>query len=112
MATVIAPPITGYWNLNDYPPSVRVNGRVFSKAVFEQTYDGVVAQYREDVERNSQHLKVFANGTWRIDHVDDNNPDRGRPIQHFFSDHPLGGVVAVGLAIGAVVVVGRAFARG
>jgi hypothetical protein len=112
VAKTIDPPITGYWNSREYPPVVRLNGRVFRKAFFEQAYDGVVAQYREDVEQNSRHLKVMADGTWRIDHVDDDNPDRGRPIQHFFSDHPLAGLVGLALAIGAVVVVGRAIARG
>lgn len=112
MATKISPPIIGYWNRHDFPELVWVIGRRFRKAVIKQPYDRVVEQYREDVERNSRHLKVLDNLTWRIDHIDQDNPDRGRPIQHFVNDHPLGALTMLALvALGGVVAV-RAMTRG
>jgi len=112
VATDINPPITGYWNRRDFPDVVRLDGAVFRKAVMKQPYDGVIEQYREDVTTNSRHLKVFANRTWCIDHVDEDNPDRGRPIQHFFNDHPLGALVGLGLLLVGGVFVVLAVARG
>lgn len=111
MATYITPPITGYWNLRHLPEVVQLDGAIFRKAVLKQSYDGVIEQYREDVVKNSRHLKVFADGTWHIDHVDDDNPDRGRPIQHFFNDHPLGPLVGAGLLFVGSVVAVRAVTR-
>jgi hypothetical protein len=111
VAIEINPPITGYWNRRDFPDVVRITGAVFRKAVMRQSYDGVVEQYREDVAKNSRHLKVLKNGTWVIDHVDLDNPDRGRPVQHFFNDHPLGPLAALVLLVGGVYVA-RAVARG
>jgi hypothetical protein len=110
VATKINPPIIGYWNLRDFPDVVWFAGASFRKAVIKQGYDGVVEQYREDVEKNSRHLKVRADGTWCIDHVDEDNPDRGRPIQHFFNDHPLGPLAALALLVGGGVLVVRAMA--
>lgn len=112
MATNIDPPITGYWNRRDFPDVVRVAGAVFRKAVMKQPYDGVIEQYREDVAKNSRHLKVFADWTWCIDHVDEDNPDRGRPVQHFFNDHPLGALAALAILLVGGVFVVRAVARG
>lgn len=111
MATPIDPPTWGWWPYNGFPDVANVGGRRYRKAVLKQAYDGVVEQYREDVDRKSRHLKVHKNGTFSIDHIDDDNPDRGRPVQHFFSDHPLAGIVGLGLAIGAVVLLARTAAR-
>jgi hypothetical protein len=83
-------PLVGRWALPNFPESVRVGRAIFRKAVWQQPYEGVVVQYRQDVERNSAHLKVYADGTFRVDHVDEDNPDHGRPVQHFFNDHPVG----------------------
>lgn len=112
MAKYLNPPRTGWWPYTGYPEAVRIDGRVFRKAVLKQPYDGVVEQYREDVEKDSRHLKVYGNGTWSIDHIDEDNPDKGRAAQHFFNDHPLGALVMLGLFIAGGVVVVRAMARG
>jgi hypothetical protein len=109
--TKIDPPITGFWTINGLPEVVIVARRRFRRAVLKQEYPHVVAQYREDVERQSRHLKVFGNGVWIIDHIDDDNPDRGRAIPHFFNDHPLGPIVALGLLLGGAAMVGKAIAR-
>ncbi len=115
--TWLPQPITGWWTLPDYPDVVNAAGRRFRRARWKQDYDGVVEQYREEVAQNSMHLKVYEDGRWVIDHVDEDNPDMGREVPHFFNDHPLGqflkaagavvGVVAcvavAGAAIGAVV---------
>lgn len=78
-----AAPFTGYWNRRDFPDVVRVDGRM-----------------------------VHDDWTWSIDHLDEDNPDRGRHVQHFFNDHPLGGIAALALlTVGGVLAV-RAIARG
>ncbi|MCW8134441.1 MAG: hypothetical protein KIT75_02080 [Planctomycetota bacterium] len=102
-------PLSGYWPLNSYPDEVLVNGRLFRKAQWRQPYDGVVEQYREAVARNSAHMKVYANGVWVIDHIDEDNPDMGRPIEHFLNDHPVGKTVkVVGIFALAFLLVGAA----
>ena len=102
----------GTWTLPDFPDEIWLGDRLFRKAQWRQPYDGVVEQYREAVARNSAHLKVFANGVWEIDHIDEDNPDMGRPIEHFFNDHPLGKAIKVvgifALAFAAVGAVARA----
>lgn len=111
MAILIDPPHWGWWPYNEFPEVVNVGGRRYRKAILKQAYDDVVEQYREDVEKNSRHLKVHGNGTFSIDHIDEDNPDRGRPVQHFFNDHPLGALAALGLLVGAVVVSARALSK-
>ena len=65
----------------------------FTQARWKQSYSGVVAQYREDCTHNSMHCKVVKAGNgywWVVDHDDKFNPDRGRPIAHFFEDYEPG----------------------
>lgn len=107
----------GHWNLPDFPDEVWLGDRLFRKAQWRQSYDGVLEQYREAVAQNSAHMKVYANGVWEIDHIDEDNPDMGRPVEHFFNDHPLGkflkaaatvvvigaGAALVGAAVGSAV---------
>jgi|GEM_PF-1947220 len=104
--------LSGHWPLNSFPDEVLVSGRLFRKAQWRQPYDGVVEQYREAALQNSAHMKVYGNGVWVIDHVDEDNPDLGRPIEHFFNDHPLGKAIKVvgifALAFAAVGVVASA----
>jgi hypothetical protein len=88
--TVLQQPITGWWQWAGHPEVIRVHGRQFRRANWKQDYPDVVEQYRETTPQNSMHLKVLANGTYVIDHIDEDNPDMGRPVPHFFNDHPLG----------------------
>jgi len=45
-----------------------------------------VQQYREARRTESMHLKVYGDGTWGIDHIDDYNPDY-LPVQHLLADY-------------------------
>lgn len=114
-ALPVSPALTGQWTLPDFPERVMVNGRSFRKAWWRQAYDGVVEQYREETPTNSMHLKVYADRRWTVDHIDEDNPDLGRPVEHFFSDHPVGKFIKVAAPIAAVgvglVVLLRAISR-
>lgn len=104
----------GVWSLSTYPDVVRLGRAQFRKAgSIQQPYEGVVVQYREDIAENSRHMKVYADGTFTIDHVDRTNPDRGvfAAIKHFFQDHPWGKPVAFGLGAAAVIGVVAVVAR-
>jgi hypothetical protein len=105
----------GWWTLPNFPERVTMNARSFRKAWWRQPYDGVVEQYREEQTRNSMHLKVYGDGRWVVDHIDEDNPDLGRPVEHFFSDHPVGKFIKVaapvaGVALGLFLVL-RAVSR-
>ncbi len=86
-----------------------MNGRPFRRAKCQEAKSGVVAQYREAVERNSQHLLVQTNGWWVIDHTDDVNPDMSdvtAPARHFVAEHPLcQGLMTLGLFVGVGLMV-------
>lgn len=106
----VEPPITDRWEFGDeFPEAFELDGKVFELAIRKQPYDGVIAQYREAVPRDSAHLLVLNNGMWVIDHVDEYNPDRGHPLKHFIVDHPKGkgtlvaGAGLLGLAGAALV---------
>lgn len=101
----LAQPIAGWWTLQEFPERVAAGGRTFRLARWKQGYPGVVEQYREEVERYSMHMKVYANGYWVIDHIDEDNPDLGRELPHFFNDHPVG-KAAKWVGTGAAVVGG------
>jgi hypothetical protein len=110
VATVLNPPTTGHWSLTTFPEAIVIAGRRFRRAQWQQPYDGVVAQYREDVEHCSRHLKVYADGFWAIDHIDETNPDKGdyqQPVKHFFDDHPLGALAIAGLVVGTALLAAR-----
>lgn len=66
--------------------------RTFRRSKLTEHKPSIVAQYREHRERDSMHLHVLADGTWRIDHTDDFNPDVGpwSAVRHFLADHPIG----------------------
>lgn len=71
-------PLSGPWPYLDYPKQVVIMGRTFDRAVWDWTgYDNSVAQYRQACPKKSLHLFVGENGYWRIDHLDDYNPDWG-----------------------------------
>lgn len=109
-------PLSDYWPLPNFPDEIWLGDRLFRKAQWRQEYAGVVEQYREAVARNSAHMKVYANGVWVIDHIDEDNPDMGRPVEHFFNDHPVGKTVKVvgifALAAFAVGAVANALSEG
>jgi hypothetical protein len=107
-ATWVQQPIQGWWTITDahgrraYPEQVTLNGKLFRRAKWREEKPGVVDQYREAVEKHSQHLYALADGRWIIDHADDVNPDLGdvtAPARHFVTDHP------VGRALGALALV-------
>ena len=103
-------PIVGRWTPTGFPQHVVAAGRLFERARWQQPYPGVVEQYREVRPRNSAHLMVHADRTWRIDHIDEDNPDRGRVIEHGLNDTTLGKAIKA-VAVG-VVVVGGAYLLG
>jgi hypothetical protein len=94
----LAEPLRGTWELSTFPELVTLLGRTFRRASWAAPYPGVIAQYREDVDRVSLHLMVHADKTWIIDHTDDANPDRGLVLEHTFRDvaqTPVGGGLLV-----------------
>jgi hypothetical protein len=87
-------PLQGEWRYDGFPRRVTLAGFPFTAARWKQSYPGVVAQYREDCVHHSMHAKVVHDGAggfwWLIDHDDLFNPDRGRPLAHFFWDYEPG----------------------
>jgi len=101
-AIPIVPPISGQWPFSGFPAEVQLNGRMFALAVWASPFYGAVAQYREEVDQNAQHLLVYRDGSYEITHVDEANPDRGYVLQHAALDCPSG--LAIGAAIGGMFV--------
>jgi hypothetical protein len=105
-------PLQGPWHVatsGTFPERATVAGWPFRKARWLQKYPGVVAQYREECTHNSMHLKVIEepDGSlwWVVDHEDGFNPDRGKPLQHFFHDYEPGRILkpAAFAMVGALV---------
>lgn len=107
----MVPALGGWWTLPNFPERVSIQGRLFRRAGWRQPYEGVVEQYREEVPCNSRHLKVYSDGRWLVDHVDQDNPDLGRPVEHFFNDHPVGKVLKATAPFLGLALVGVAIAR-
>lgn len=105
-------PIVGRWTPAGFPQHVVAAGRLFERARWKQAYPGVVEQYREVRSQSSAHLMVQADGTWRVDHIDDDNPDRGRIIEHGLNDTTLGKVIKAAAIGGAVLGGGYVLGRG
>lgn len=100
--------LAGDWPFSDYPERVDLLGKSFTRSrKWAFPYAGVVAQYREDVDRHSMHLMVLADGSFEVDHVDDANPERGHVLEHALKDvsNTTGGALVI-LAGGAAVVAG------
>jgi hypothetical protein len=94
----VEPHIYGPWPFQGLPPVVSLGSQTFMRArVASPFYSGVVGQYREAVPWNSQHMMVYGNGTFVIDHVDEANPDAGHLVAHALLDVNEG--VAVGAAL-------------
>ena len=93
----LAQPLRGTWPFNGFPDSVVISGRTFKRSKkWAAPYHLVVAQYREDVDHDSMHLMVKADGTWIIEHTDDANPERGLVLDHTLRDviqTPVGAVL-------------------
>lgn len=107
----LAPALEGWWTLPNFPERVWIDGRLFRRADWRQPYERVVEQYREDVPRDSMHLKVYSSGRWIVDHIDQDNPDLGRPLEHFFNDHPVGKTLKAAAPLIALAVVGVAISH-
>ena len=110
--TPIDPPHAGYWSFHGFPDEVWVTLAAmryrFKKARWKKPYEGVIEQYRQDVPQNSMHLFVLQDGRFIINHVDADNPDHGRVIEHGLNDTPLGAVVKGALAVGGAALVAGA----
>ena len=108
-------PLRGKWPLKDFPDRVVILGRVFKRSkTWAAPYHLVVAQYREDVDRDSMHLMVKADGSWLIEHTDDANPERGLVLEHTFRDviqTPLGAVLFTVACVGVAAGLSYAFTR-
>lgn len=90
-------PLRGSWTLPDFPELVTVLDRTFRRSTtWAAPTPGVVAQYREDVDRNSLHLLVHADRSWVVEHSDDANPERGLVLEHAVRDvlQTTGGALA------------------
>ena len=85
---VLPRPIGGPWPFGRrFPERVTAIGRSFTRARGAWPfYRGVMAQYREDVPRQSLHLHVMQGGRWVISHADAVNPDRGSHVEHLIRD--------------------------
>lgn len=82
----VVPLLRGRWPYKNFPAIVTVGSRPFKKAMWQWPRPDVIAQYREDVERDSHHLFVMHDGTYVIDHVDESNPDKGHFLEHVLND--------------------------
>jgi len=107
-------PLRGRWTFSGHPPSVVLLGRTFKRAKWAAPRHLVVAQYREDIDHNSMHLMVGADGNWIIEHTDDANPDRGLVLEHTLRDviqTPVGAVALTGAVVLVVAGVSYALTR-
>lgn len=111
----LADPLRGTWTFQGFPDSVVINGRVFKHSKkWAAPYHLVVAQYREDVDHDSMHLMVKADGTWIIEHTDDANPERGLVLEHTFRDviqTPLGAALFTASCVAVAAALSYAFTR-
>lgn len=79
-------PIIGTWTAMDFPRQVVVGGVTYNKTTRVAGVLGVVVHYRENVEFKAKHLFVFDDGTFRVTHLDEYNPDLGHVIAHLAFD--------------------------
>lgn len=111
----LAQPLRGRWTFNGFPDVVALNGRTFKRSLkWAAPRHLVVAQYREDVDHDSMHLMVMADGNWIIEHTDDANPERGLVLEHTFRDviqTPLGAVLFAISCVGVAAALSYAFTR-
>ncbi len=80
-------PLRGGWTFDGFPERIELGGRSFVRSdKWAARIDGVLQQYREDVDRQAMHLYVLEDGTWKIDHIDAANPERGLVLEHALKD--------------------------
>lgn len=106
MARRLVEPLRGPWpyGLYEYetwPLVLELPGFApFRSTRLAEGHPGCLAQYRENVARQSAHLHVHqridGHLVWIVTHLDEWNPDFGpwSALRHFFADHPLGKVLA------------------
>jgi len=86
-AIPVSPAITGAWPFSGFPREVKLNGKTYRKATWQwRHHPSIVAQYREPGKTNVQHLHVLRDGTFRVDHLDEANPDEGQVLKHLVRD--------------------------
>jgi len=81
-------PLTGRWPYGaELPPVVRLEDATFSRSTGID-HEGVRAHYREARGLMSRHLYVLEDGTYRVEHVDYFNPDKGicNAARHWWYD--------------------------
>ena len=99
----VEPHVYGQWPFQGFPRQITLgepDGSTHTFAIAQWAspfYSGVVQQYRETVPTNAQHLMIFRDGSFLIDHVDEANPDQGLVLQHAVLD--VGAPLAAGLAV-------------
>lgn len=79
-------PIVGVWTTVGFPQQVVVGGRTYNKTTRTIIVSSVAAHYRENSEFNARHLYVFTDGTFKITHLDEYNPDMGHVVSHLMFD--------------------------
>lgn len=85
--TQLAEPLRGAWTFEGFPERVELGGRSFVRSDrWAAPLPGVAKQYREDVARQAMHLYALDDGTWKIDHIDEANPDKGLVLEHALKD--------------------------
>jgi hypothetical protein len=85
--TMLPEPLRGAWTFPGFPKRVELGGRTFVRSDhWAAPLPGVAKQYREDVARQAMHLYVLDDGTWKIDHIDEANPEKGLVLEHAFRD--------------------------
>lgn len=98
-----------------FPVAVQLLGRSFVRSsAWSFPYPGVVAQYREDVDHNSMHLRVFDDGHFDVTHLDEANPERGFVLEHAIRDVSgtfVGGLVLTAAGTALAIALARALLR-
>jgi hypothetical protein len=102
----VEPHLYGAWPFTGFPQQVSINGVTYVKARYRLPMSGVVEQYRENVATNAQHLCVYRDGSFLVNHRDEVNPRSFSTwLQHAAVDAPgllTKTLALVGFGIGLV----------
>lgn len=111
----LSPAIHGQWPAQGFPERVQLLGREFTRSKsWSFPYPGVVAQYREAVDHNSMHLRVFDDGHYDVTHLDEANPERGLVLEHALRDVSgtfVGGLLLTAAGTALAIALARALLR-